>query len=75
MLWSRIAWRFQELTIKLGQRLTSAEETITKLMEVKDYTGQLDEFKELVIKNAEQDKTASIPQEMSLQVIATETLM
>lgn len=44
-------------------------------MEVKDYTGQLDEFKELVIKNAEQDKTASIPQEMSLQVIATETLM
>lgn len=65
----------QELTIKLGERLTSAEETITKLMEMKDYTGQLDELKELVIKNAEQDKIAPIPQEMSQQVIATENLM
>lgn len=65
----------QELTIKLGERLISAEETITKLMEVKDYTGQLDELKKLVIKNAEQDKTAPIPQEMSQQIIATENLM
>jgi len=65
----------QELTIKLGERLTSAEESITKLIEVKDYTGQLDELKKLVIKNAEQHKSAPIQQEISQQVIATENLM
>jgi len=65
----------QELTIKLGERMTSAEEILAKLMDVKDYSGQLDELKELIIKIAEQDKTAPIPQEMSRQVIATENLM
>lgn len=65
----------QELTIKLGERITSAEESITKLMDVKDYTGQLDELRELIIKNAEQDKTASLQEEIGQQVIATQNLM
>lgn len=65
----------QELTIKLGERLTSAEEALTKLMEVKDYTRQLEELKELVIQNTEQDKTPPIQEKMSQQVITIENLM
>jgi hypothetical protein len=65
----------QELTIKLGERLNSAEEILTKLKDVKDYTRQLEELKELVIKNAEQEKTTPIRQEMSQQVITIENLM
>lgn len=65
----------QELTIKLGERLTSAEEILTKLMDVKDYSGQLDELKELIIKISEQDKTAPLQEEISQQVIATQNLM
>ncbi|WP_158798646.1 hypothetical protein [Pedobacter sp. L105] len=65
----------QELTIKLGERMTSAEEKLTKLMDVKDYSGQLDELKELIIKIAEQDKTAPLQDEISQQIIATQNLM
>lgn len=65
----------QELTIKLGERLSSAEEILAKLMDIKDYSGQLDELKELIIKNAEQDKTAPIQEEISQQAIATQNLM
>ncbi|AMP97885.1 hypothetical protein AY601_0946 [Pedobacter cryoconitis] len=65
----------QELTIKLGERMSSAEEILAKLMYVKDYSGQLDELKELIIKNAEQDKTAPIQEEISQQIIATQKLM
>lgn len=65
----------QELTIKLGERMTSAEEILAKLMEIKDYSGQFDELKELIIKIAEQDKTAPIQEEISEQVIAIQNLM
>lgn len=65
----------QELTIKLGERMTSAEEILAKLMDVKDYSGQLDELKELIIKIAEQDKSAPLQEEISKQVIATQNLM
>jgi len=65
----------QELTIKLGERMTSAEEKLTKLMDVKDYSGQLDELKELSIKIAGQDKTAPFQEEISQQVIATQNLI
>jgi hypothetical protein len=65
----------QELTIKLGERLSSAEEILAKLMDIKDYSGQLDELKELIIKIAEQGKTAPIQEEISQQVIATQNLM
>lgn len=65
----------QELTIKLGERMSSAEEILAKLMDIKDYSGQLDELKELIIKNAEQDKTAPIQEEISQQAIATQNLM
>ncbi|MBB5647651.1 hypothetical protein [Pedobacter cryoconitis] len=65
----------QELTIKLGERMRSAEEILAKLMDVKDYSGQLDELKELIIKNAEQDKTVPIQEEISQQVIATQNLI
>lgn len=65
----------QELTIKLGERMTSAEEKLTKLIEVKDYSGQLDELKELIIKIAEHDKTAPIRHEVGQQVMAIENLM
>ena len=65
----------QELTIKLGERMSSAEEILVKLMDVKDYSGQLNELKELIIKIAEQDKTAPLQEEISKQVIATQNLM
>jgi hypothetical protein len=65
----------QELTIKLGERLTCAEEKLAKLMDIKDYSGQLDELKELIIKIAEQDKTAPIQEEIRQQAIATQNLM
>jgi hypothetical protein len=65
----------QELTIKLGERMTSAEEILAKLMDIKDYSGQFDELKELIIKIAEQDKTAPLKEEISQQVIATQNLM
>ena len=65
----------QELTIKLGERMTSAEEILAKLMDVKDYSGQLDELKELIIKIAEQYKTAHLQEEISQQAIATQNLM
>ncbi len=65
----------QELTIKLGERMSGAEKILAKLMEVKDYSGQLDELKEMVTKIAEQDKTAPIQEEISQQVIATQNLM
>jgi hypothetical protein len=65
----------QGLTIKLGERLNSVEERLTKLIDVKDYSGQLNELKELIIKIAEQDKTAPIQEGISQQVIATQNLM
>lgn len=65
----------QELTIKLEERMTSAEEILAKLMDIKDYSGQLDELKELIIKIEEQDKTAPLQEEISQQVIATQNLM
>jgi len=65
----------QELTIKLGERMTSAEEILAKIMDVKDYSEQLEELKELIIKIAEQDKTAPLQEEISQQVIATQNLM
>lgn len=65
----------QELTIKLGERMSIAEEKLTKLVEVKDYSGQLDELRELIIKNAEQDKSALLQEEISQQVSTTQNLM
>jgi len=65
----------QELTIKLGERVTSAEENLTKLMDVKEIIEQLAELKELIIKNTEQNKTAPLQEEISQQVIATQNLM
>lgn len=65
----------QELTIKLGERITSAEKILAKLMDVKDHSGQLDELKELIIKIAEQDKTAPLQEEISQQVIAMQNLI
>lgn len=44
-------------------------------MDVKDYSGQFNELKELIIEVAEQDKTAPIQEEISQQVIATQNLM
>lgn len=37
----------QELTIKLGERMNSAEKILSTVMEIKDYSKQLDELKEL----------------------------
>jgi len=65
----------QELTIKLGERMTIAKEKLTKLLDVKDYSGQLDELKEMIIKIAEQDKTAPLQEEITQQVIATQNLI
>jgi Lhr-like helicase len=65
----------QEVTIKLGERMTIAEEILAKLMDVKDYSRQLDELKELIIKIDEQDKTAPLQEEISHQVIAMRNLM
>jgi len=64
----------QELTIKFGERMNSAEKTLTTVMEIKDYTQQLDELKELMTKNIEQDKTAPIREEIGKLAIATQNL-
>lgn len=64
----------QELTIKLGERINLAEETLSKLAEIKDYSGQLNELKELITKNAEQDKSLVLQEEIRQQVAATQNL-
>lgn len=64
----------QELTIKLGERMNSAEKTLSAVMEIKDYSKQLDELKELVTQNIEQNKTAHIKEEIGKLVVATQNL-
>lgn len=64
----------QELTIKLGERMNSAEKILNRVMEIKDYSGQLDELKELVTKNIEQGKTVHIKEEIGKLVVATQNL-
>lgn len=64
----------QELTIKLGERMNSAEKILATVLEIKDYSGQLDELKELMTKNIEQDKIAPIKEEIGKLVVATQNL-
>lgn len=65
----------QELTIKLGERMTSAEKTLATVIEIKDYSGQLNELKELINKNIEQDKTTPFKDEIGRFQIATQNLV
>lgn len=65
----------QELTIKLGERMNSVEDILAKLMDVKDYSVQLDELKELITKIAEKENTAPLHKEITQQIIATQNLL
>lgn len=47
---------------------------MSKLTEIKDYSSQLNELKELITKNAEQDKSISLQEKISQQATATQNL-